>query len=119
MADGKKNNGGGTTGADRLTALLGYDPGKGVGITKDAFQSVLDDLQKERSDESRAKAKELLKKAIELRKQQHALRVEFVKKDAAADKELNKLVNQLESAVNGTPPPAAAEEAPAEEAPAA
>lgn len=89
----------------RLAQLLEFDPGKEPGITKDAFADVLKELAEERREKAKAKAREVIVKASELRKKMVAARREFDKQEAAFNKELGKLLGQLQAAVNGKPQP--------------
>jgi hypothetical protein len=85
----------------QLTTLLQFDPIKEPGITPDAFSEVLAEIARDRQEKAKAKAREVITKAVELRKQMANARREFEKQEREFNKELGKLLNHLQTAVNG------------------
>jgi len=88
---------------EELSNVLGHNPTKEPGITKDAFAEILTELQAERKEKAKVKARETVVKAVELAKQMSKARREFEKIEAGFNKELTQLLGQLRSAVNGQP----------------
>ncbi len=98
---------------DRLKAVLGFDPAQqGAPGTGSAFKDALAEIQAEKDAENKVKAKDLLKKAMELRGKMDKAKKEFASQEAKFEKELGKMLRTIEAM-------AAGKEAPAEEAAAA
>lgn len=93
------------TPTQQLAEILGFDPTREAGLTKDGISDVAAELMKERSDKAKAVAKDFLSKAIDVAQKKAKLEREFKKSSEAFDKELRKLVNRLNAAVAGRPPP--------------
>ena len=92
--------------ADRLQKVLGFDAAQANAGSADAFKDALAEINEERRVEGKAKAKELLKKAMELRSKQDKARKEFEAAAAKFEKELGQLLKTIEAMANGnnTPP---------------
>jgi ribosome recycling factor len=88
-----------------LTNILGFDPTKGVGTNKEGIEEVLKELAEERKVKAKAVAKDLMNKAIELAQKRVKAEQEFKKATTAFDKELRKLINTLNNALNGNTSP--------------
>jgi hypothetical protein len=100
------------TNSDKLVDMLKFDPGKEPKVPQSAFEEIVADLTKERTEAAKAKAKEILFKAMDIRKKMTTTEREFNKTKAAAEKEMGKLLNQLKSALDGsTDAPEGGEEA--------
>jgi Sec-independent protein translocase protein TatA len=95
---------------DRLKNVLGFDPAQGTGSSAGAFKDALAELQAERDAENKVKAKDLLKKAMELRTKMDKAKKEFASQESKFEKELGKLLKTIEAMASG-------QEAPAEEPP--
>lgn len=102
---------------ERLVSLAGFDPAKQPKVTEQIFKEVMSDIQKERADKAKAKARELIVKALDLREQMAKAEREFAQQKAKFEKELGKILNQLEQDLNqaaGGQPPVEEEEQPQE-----
>lgn len=73
MADEKTTN----SSADKLQGYLGFDPVKSSTISQDLFKEVVGEIQLERANEAKIKAKELLIKAMEIQRQMHKAKKDF------------------------------------------
>lgn len=105
MADGQNGNGGKPTASDRLTALLGFDPTKRPQLGPKGgrlFTEALADIVKERDEKAKVQATELFRKAIQLSDERKKARAQFNQADQKFEKELGKVLSQVESLVNGT-----------------
>ena len=94
----------------KLTQLLGFDAAKEPGITNDVFSAALKEINEERALKGKARAKEVLAKAMELRQQMVKHRRDFEKQYSKFDKDLGKLIRQIEAGINGQPVPEEPEE---------
>jgi negative regulator of genetic competence, sporulation and motility len=102
---------------ERLVGLAGDDVLKRPKVTEEIFKEVMSEIRKERSDKAKAKARELIVKALDLQEQMEKAEKEFRSQKAKFEKELGKILNQLENDLNqaaGGQPPAQEEEAPQE-----
>jgi len=81
--------------SEKLVQLVGFDPTRKPTLKDSILKDVIGELDKERQDEARAKAREILRKAVELHQQVHKLKQEFEKQTRKFDEELGKLLNQL------------------------
>ncbi len=99
----QKNQGSGNANVDRLTRILGYDPSKGSSVAG-AFADALKEIDEERAKETKAKAKDFLVKAIELRRKMAETKRQFASQEKKFDKELGKLLNNIESLSAGREP---------------
>lgn len=91
---------------ERLTSMVGFDPAGSPKLTDDIFKEVMKDINEERAEKAKAKAKGLLEQAFALREQMAKARRDFEGQEKKFNKELNKLLNRLESELRGTKPPA-------------
>lgn len=98
------------TAVDKLHAMLGYDPSKHGSADKDMLAEVLKEIQSERSTAIKAKAKEQLQKAIDLRGQMEKLKREFNTQYSKFEKELGKILSQIGNAQQQADNPDATEE---------
>lgn len=84
-----------------MTKLLGSDPAQGVSITAAILQEAVKELHEEDNKERKIKAKELLVRAKDLRKQMVKAKKEYLQQEQKAEKELSKLVSQIERIAAG------------------
>lgn len=101
--------------AAKLADILGFDAAKHPSVTQETLQEALTEILDLRKVEAIRKAKEVLTKAIDLRRQMAQAEREFTKNQKKFDKELGKLISQLERSVSPQP---GDEDEPEEETPA-
>ena len=89
---------------EKLTELLGFDPVKRSTLTQDLFKEVVSDISKDRIDKAKAQAKDLLTKALQLRDQKDKCEKDFAKEMKKFDKELGKVMNQIQGLLSGKEP---------------
>ncbi len=112
MADGQQNGGKPQDGnnpknaSDKLVDLLGFDPTKRTTISKGSklFTEALAEITKERDEKAKGQATELFRKAIALSDERKKARQAFNSADAKFEKELGKVLNQINSLVSGKEP---------------
>lgn len=88
----------------KLQELLGFDPAKKGTLTADLFSEVVKEIADERHKEAKARAKEHLVKAIQLREQMAKARKDFDAQDKKFEKELGKALNQIDGILSGKSP---------------
>jgi vacuolar-type H+-ATPase subunit I/STV1 len=91
----------GNANAEKLQKMLGFDPDKKTNITQDALSEAVKEINEERIKEVKARAKELLIKAMQLREQKVKLDREYNQQSGKFDKELGKILKQIEGALSG------------------
>lgn len=85
---------------EKLVGLFGgEDPAKKPSITEDILSEALQDFKKARRDEALNRARDVIKKAVELREQKHKLDQEYNKQSKKFEDELGKLLSQLRTSV--------------------
>ena len=102
MADPQKPNA-----SDRLVDLLGFDPAKKPTIgdkTSKLFQDTLKELTEEREKKAKEEAKTLMQKAMQLQEERAKARKQFQGADQKFEKELGKILNQINSMLTGKEP---------------
>lgn len=88
---------------EKLVNLFGgEDPVKKPSITEDILSEALQDFKKARRDEALSRARDVIKKAVELREQKHKLDQEYNKQSKKFEDELGKLLSQLRANVEQT-----------------
>lgn len=92
------------TSSDKLQEMLGFDAAKKGTLTNDLFGEVVKEIQQERHDEAKKRAKEHLVKAINLREQMEKARKDFEGQAKKFDKELGKVLNQIQGILTGKCP---------------
>ena len=92
MADGPSKNVG------RLDSL--FEPHE---EKLDILTEALGEISKERAEKRKEAAKELIRKALDLKDQMNASRKEFEGKSKKFDKELGKVMNRLQNMAKGKP----------------
>jgi 3-dehydroquinate dehydratase len=85
----------------RLASILGFDPTSPAQGAGDALAAAVAEVKAERRAENLVKAKELVKKAMELRVKQDKLKKEFQAADAKFEKELGALLNTIQKMGDG------------------
>lgn len=89
---------------ERLREVLGFDPGsKSPGA--DVFNEVLQEVKKERAEQQKARAKEIVLEAIKIQEEQKKLKNQFEAQNKKFEKTLGKLLNRLEAMARGNEPP--------------
>lgn len=86
---------------ERLVDVLGFDPAKGGGADNAIIQEALQEIKDEQAKAKKAKAKEQLLKAAELRKKMVEAERQFEGQKKKFDKELGKVLNQIEAMASG------------------
>ena len=81
----------------------------------DILNEALREVSEEKAEERKGKAKDLIRKAIDLQDQMNAARKEFEGKSKKWDKELGKVMNRLENMAQGKPLDAGDDDAGGEE----
>jgi hypothetical protein len=109
MSDNNGNNNGGNkpSAADKLTELLGFDPVKRPTLGPKGgklFAEALAEITKERDEKAKAQAAELFRKAIALSEERNKSKKAFQQADQKFEKELGKVLNQIQGLVNGVEP---------------
>jgi len=91
---------------DRLVDLVGLDPAKKPTPTQELFQQVAEEYRQGRLEVAKEAAASLFKRAIECREKMYKLRRESDAQFAKFEKELGKIMNQIESGLQqvATPP---------------
>jgi predicted RNA-binding Zn ribbon-like protein len=87
---------------ERLTKVLGFDPAKASG--GNVFSEALNEVQKKRTEATKAKAMELIESAIKLREEMDGLERQFGGQKKKFEKELGKVLNRIESMARGLSP---------------
>lgn len=87
--------------SEDIQKILGFNPAKTPGPNKSAIDKAVAKLLVAREEKSAAAAEELLTKAIGLAEQLAAIEKEFKKKKEAVEKEIQKLVSQVQNALSG------------------
>lgn len=90
MSDGKKSA------RERLQDLVGFDPGSRTPGSADALQQAVAEIQEERGQQAKVKAKEAIEKAMDLVASFENARKAFKKEEEKFNKELGKLMSQIE-----------------------
>jgi hypothetical protein len=85
----------------RLVELIQFDPAKPASLTQDLLSEVVKDLSDERLKAAKTQAREWIAKAIDLRTQMHKAQREFNSQMAKFEKELGKILNQVEGMLRG------------------
>lgn len=85
----------------RISDLLGFDPAQSGAGAGDALTAAIAEVKAERRAEGLVKAKELVKKAMDLRVKQDKLKREFSAQDAKFEKELGNLLNTIQKMSEG------------------
>jgi hypothetical protein len=85
---------------EKLLGQLGFDPAKKPTLTDDILKEALKELEDTRKKETLEKARDLIRKAVELRQQAFRAEQDFNKQKKKFDDELGKLLNQLRVGVD-------------------
>lgn len=98
--------------SSKLQDLLKFDAAKRHPLTNELFGEVVKEITEERVKASKVQAKEALTKAMDLRAQMHKAQKDFNNQQQKFEKELGKILSQVQSMLSGKEPE------PEEEAPA-
>jgi len=90
--------------AEKLTTLLDFDPAKRPTLTQELFGEVVKEIKEERAKEAKTKAKEQLVKAMQLREQMAKADKDFNGQKQKMEKELGKVLNQIQGILSGKCP---------------
>ena len=104
MSDGSN---GGQSASDKLNAMLGFDPTKRATlgpVGSDLFKDALSDIVKERQEKAKALATELFRKAITLQEERKKAHRAFQQADHKFEKELGKVLNEIQGLAGGKEP---------------
>lgn len=99
MTDEKK-----LTNADKLATLLEFDAAKHPTLTQELFGEVVKEIREERVKGAKIKAKEQLVKAMQLREQMSKAVKDFNGQQQKMERELGKILNQIQGILNGKCP---------------
>lgn len=114
MSDSNEHPSFDNTPTGKLTKLLGFDPAKASRLTGVLYAEVVREISKERTDAAKAKAKDLLTKAISLREQAAQAEKKFRSEIQKFDKELAKVINSVQGILDGREPQAEGDPTPSE-----
>lgn len=89
----------------KLQELLGFDPTKRGTLSANLFSEVVKEIADERHKEAKARAKEHLVKAIQLREQMAKARKDFDAQDKKFEKELGRVLSQIQGILSGNDSP--------------
>jgi len=92
-------------GIARLIRVLKYDPTKRQSLTGNVLQEVFDDVNKERINKAKEDTKVLISKAIEMTRQKADIDKTYRNTSQKFEKDLGKVMNQIEAMVNGKEQP--------------
>lgn len=98
MADEKKAN------SEKLTEMLEFDAAKRPTLTQELFGEVVKEIREERVKDAKVKAKEQLVKAMQLREQMSKAEKDFNSQKQKMEKELGKVLNQIQGILSGKCP---------------
>lgn len=104
------------TNADRLQELLTFDAAKKQNLTQELMSEVVKEITEERVKEAKSRAKEQLVKAMQLREQMAKAKRDFDNQHQKMEKELGKIMNQIQGILTGRCPEENKEECCKEEA---
>lgn len=102
--DMSKDNG------ERLQKLAGFDAAKGLNLSTDLFQEVLEEVTAGRREEAKNKARELITEALSIREQMVKAERAFKNSQNKFNETLGKLLNRIESQMSPTAQPEVATE---------
>lgn len=85
---------------ERLNEMLGFDASKKEGISNSVFKNALSKIENERKMEAELRAEDLLRKALELVDQATKIDREYQKSKQKVDKELGRILGQLNQGSN-------------------
>lgn len=94
-----------------LTKILGSDPRQEARPSKDTFLSIVEEINNEKQELARVRAKELLIKTITEVQEFSKLEKQFQRAKADFTKAHNKAMGRLQALANGIPEPKDEEEA--------
>ena len=89
---------------ERIEKVVGFDPAKRQSLTSELFKELLDEAKEERLEKAKEAARGKLKKLMELREQVSDLEKKFKGEKQKFDKQIHKLLNEIEGSLQGRPP---------------
>jgi hypothetical protein len=92
------------TNSEKLASLLEFDAAKRPTLTQELFGEVVKEIKEERAKDAKAKAKEQLVKAMQLREQMSKAEKDFNGQKQKMEKELGKVLNQIQGILSGKCP---------------
>jgi hypothetical protein len=92
------------TNADKLTDMLKFDAAKRPTLTQDVFADVVKEITEERVKAVKSQAKDQLVKAMGIQEQMSKAKKEFESQHKKMEKELGKILNQIQSILSGKEP---------------
>jgi hypothetical protein len=98
MGDNKKTN------SDKLQDMLDFDAAKRPTLTQELFGEVVKEIKEERAKDAKAKAKEQLVKAMQIREGMAKAAKDFNNQQQKMEKELGKVLNQIQGILSGKCP---------------
>lgn len=90
--------------SDRLVERLGWDPAKRASVTKDLFEELIVEAQAKRLEEAKEAARGKLAKAMELRQKVSEIEKKFRGERQKFEKEIGKLLNEIEGGFSQSQP---------------
>lgn len=85
----------------KLSELLKFDPGKRHPVSTELFAEALKEITEEREESTKKVVKELLSKGMDLRQQMVTAEKQFNTAKRKFDKELGKIIKQVQGMLNG------------------
>ncbi len=92
------------TNVEKLADMLEFDPAKRPTLTQDVFSEVLKEIKEERAKVAKTQGKELIVKAMALRESMAKAKKTFEAEYNKNEKELGKIINQIQSNLSGKAP---------------
>jgi hypothetical protein len=84
--------------------MLKFDAAKRPTLTQELFGEVVKEIQEERAKDAKAKAKEQLVKAMQIREHMAKAEKDFSSQKQKMEKELGKILNQIQGILSGKCP---------------
>jgi len=84
---------------EKLLQITGFDPAKKPSITNNILKKAMAELEAARENEALDRARDILKKAVELRQQAFKAEQDFNRNKKKFEDELGKLISQLHAAL--------------------
>lgn len=92
------------TNSDKLNSILEFDAAKRPTLTQELFGEVVKEIREERAKDAKAKAKEQLVKAMQIREGMAKAEKDFNNQKQKMEKELGKVLNQIQGILSGKCP---------------
>lgn len=85
---------------EKLNGILGFDPAANK-VEKGIFEEALAEVREQDAQKHKAKAKELIEKGISCLRKWHELDRQFTSEKKKSNKDLNKIISQIEIMAGG------------------